>query len=1858
MAESPYDGSSVPASWVVSAYEPRVTDCFITVDDSKFSTCRDSVPVKVIFNLKCYNLAASGFKYADDDYGTATLSYNGFRYYVDLVNTLGGFVSKLRPETHIDFSGGAKPPAPVAGDNKVTYTTVDTLVQFTAMVHKDAFASGANNLRARVYVNEPRSSDFIETVTGYGRCYDSKVAGNSHYQDSDNNKVVNKYEPGEWDTYKVYGVSPSVTARDFIASKSCAVSYVTASLEHPEFSCNTASVKAPVELKLSWNNLLGKLFKYSESDFGTASLVFKKFRLRYEVRYHGTIVGGLEKVVSVSDLSLPEVTSFDGRVHYKELSGLFRDTLDINVSSLPSVSSADLNIFATVTPVEWVEDNVCFQNLYSSYVFGSLYSNSKFHFKKWCDDKWYELPCVDGSGTAYQKIGLQVIRENVYCRCSDLPDDGVIDESVDSLHFDVGFRFSWNNLAAKSAYYDGSVGSNATARYALNRFRYTVEILFTKDGHYYAFKQLGSDGEYKVVEDKYPSYSEGGTVNFLSSESDLVTVSGSVYIGDLITDYGLGVSCKITVYPNGYDEIVEGDWSKNRLGLVSSSPWHSFDSGKSFTRRIKPLDLSTSSTLGAENKYWIYNHPDAEFRLRLGFDGMKQGSYVGFFAGYGPLSTPFPGFGDCGVDDDRAQSLLGTLLPGEECSYQKASVACNRTRFEYFGDVAGYGCTYHCVDYGSKALYTYIKDNYVRKGRFSPGIEYLRRFARPRNLMLRTKSLSDYYEGEFYEDNIFKVDTVGVKGDFAKDRLFHLRDLEFVIPAPDSKPYSSNISPGDEFSVGARRFIKSDNMYYPFDDCEETIFLAGFSPDSKWDETYPEEKGLFDSGYKVAHYMSQGPDGPWSYRDIFSKTNLRFLVVPALRFEALTEAEKDSLYHCANPVYDVKELLEDDVIHLYAKELSLDDDKGAASVSRSDYGIRRYWEYSTEPESGKWMRVDTDEQFKRFFVDSRDLPWVPEKMKNDSDLWINSAVLLEQGVRTGKVLHFRQAAVATRFTSSSQSDLYSEKVGDGLWAVKVVSDDYYTVVAIPNITHDNLKMLKGGDDLYICWGDTIPSGQDSLVYTLQKGGDIRTERELSRLLDGYAGFRAERVTRAGVLDITSGIKVSGGAAHLQMLYYKPAEEKAPVDGDTIVYRFYVNSCRNTVVDSVRLITFPRDVFSIDSVFVEDGYIASIDPYQDTILVRAERGVNPKVLVRGAQSDIYKYVWHKRTNINDYDGMLPLPYASYIPYWTDDQLVEFSKLIGLECDSNAVDKYYNDYYNFYSTDPGHPEFGGFVVKTKFDSPYVTTAQRRSYCYFILDEVNACRRDKAEQQYLVDNTWQGFTYQGDVPWVRLTPQEKYLTMDENFFFIRREGRYGSPCGQGCPSGTIRLTVRYYEPVTDNVIDFDGADSVSVFFNDPVPVLHGTATKGGYGDPYDCPDVVSRRYFWQTATDPEKGVWETVQNVDGQGTPFFTQPFGEPADKYTDLPEGVLTARGGQFFIRRGVWSILESDTLSAIESFSNIVKVVSARLLDEGDLVHNTRAGQTDISLCPAASDYIVMCEPEANIDHNTRYVWDIRFDADGVEVPHTEFSDNYDYVRRRENPPYPDINNAVTVDNISGSYTVRVFRLDAATGMYSDTVTSRVHMWRVEPSFLYATSEDGFGTWHTPDASSLREVAAGSLTRLRASGFVEEEDESLRLWTLQVQEFVEGERVMGYQSSVLSPYLYLYNGGKNVISLHTENLHGCSADVEGTIVVDAPYYSSGSLKSAFVPDDSELYGVSPSELRGSRVTLFPTVTVPGGEVFVRTALEGYDLLLFDCTGRVVLSASGLDGDCSFSVTGAEGVYTAVIGSEVFRIIVSH
>lgn len=1849
--------SDMTASTHINQY-PKVSDVSTLTIDGKHSTCAGKVPFSGSFKLSWSNYTCQGYDYGYGDLGIAAMYFTRHKYKVEIIDSKNNVLATISDsfETTADERS-------VIGGKGGNLQTVDhrdftRTVNYSGTIDVGSYSSDyLSNIKAKVTYLKAVTGDYVETlydgflaVSGY--CYsgscgkDNTLAGAS--------KQFQVIVPKKWNSYTMSGTS--VSAATYINNNTSVIESFNASLDHPDVSCKTETVKLPVEFTFHWLNSAVRGYDYGSGDSATASLVFKKFKYRYEVRYNGTQVGGDPTYVreyKVKDTSLPKIVT-DGVVYYNLIrSEVIRDTLTLNVSDLMGTSSNEQRSFTAivyVSPSEWDEGTKCFQPQYGGHNFGNKSYAKGFTLKRWCDAKWYtnNVEGTDQDAKTYTYSNSPYIVDWMDVE-SDIPMSGDISEDKDSLHFTVRFRFKWSNLKCRGQFYDEKSPDGALAEYMFKRFKYSVSAYFGV--HEDMSTPLVSNKEYGCADVRLPEEGQKGVVRSLEIQSDVIEVKGAVPLSkfDLYTYYSVGIRFDIT--PTQVEERLSGFTVP--MGLLGNTPYLRKSASYSFRRVATPLEISAEDLGGQdkEGRYWIYNHPDAEFTLTMFDKGVKQDAYAGFFVGVGG-ETPFSSVSSEESGEAKSQSRAGTLLYNTSCTRDNALDALNRDKLLFAGDAYNYGCMYYASNYGSLALYEFFLSNYVQKGLFAPG-SYNYRFARPRNLLIQSLSPIDYSDMTFTTDNIFKMDTTKVKDGKLLTRVYHLRDFELCLPSPVDYYYYNNIKTGDRFSVQAKRF--SDKYFSPKSiGCEPSFMLAGFGEPYNWKDYYEVEADDFEDGAEVAYRSIYGPD-KYGSQDVFSKQTLSFIVVPAVRFEPLTEQQKDSLYHCANAVYVTKQLTEDDVIHLTAKEISLVD-KDKSPASRSDYGVMRYWEYTTDLESGIWTRFDTDGQTAKYAIDPDSLDWVTEK--NDSDLWVNSAVLLEKDIKTRKVMYFRQAAALLRFTSDKVSDLYSHKLsveGVNKYCIKVTSDDYYTIVAIPNINKDNFLFKKGGDDLYICYGDSIPAGQDSIVYTLQKSGDIATERELNRLLDRNASFRAERVTRKGTLDITSGIKLSGRSAHLQLQYYRPPRDKAPEDGDTITYRFYVSSCRNTIMDSIRIVTYPHDIMSIDSLVIEDGYIASKDPFNDTILVRAEKGTAPKLSVRGARTDNFKYVWHKKTNIKDYDGLMPLPYDSYIPYWSDAQLVEFSKVIGLACDSLAVDKYYNDYYNYYSTDPEHPEFGGFVVKTKFDSPYVSTTQRREYCYFILSEVNTCRAEQAMQQYIIDNSWQGFTSQAETPWVRLTPHDKYLTMDQNYFFVRREGKYGSPCGQNCPSDSIRVTVRYYDAIRDNVVDFSGADSVVVFFNQPVPALHGTATNGGYGDPFNCPDLVSRRYFWQTTTDPDKGVWETVQNVDGLGNPYLTQPYGEPADKYCTLPEGALTAKGGQLFIRRGVWSILESDTLSAIESFSNVVRVISARLLDEGDLVHNTKAGDIDISLCPAASDFIVVCEEPENIDWNTRYVWELKYDVDGTSVTHTEFSDRYDYVRHRENPDYPEINNAVTVDNVSDDYTVRVFRIDKKTGMYSDTIESHVHVWRMEPQFLYATSMDDFKTWHTVD-NPLLTVSAGSLTRLRSSGIVEEEDLSKRLWTLQVQDFVEGQETMGYQSQMESPYLYLYNSGSNRIALHAENLHGCKADTEGSIFVSGPY-ASGGLRSAFVSLEEEISD-STSDLRGRMVSIHPTVIASGGSVNVLTALEGYDIIVFDEVGRVVHSSSSHSGDTSFTLTGGEGVYTAVIGSQVFRIIVGH
>lgn len=1435
-------------------------------------------------------------------------------------------------------------------------------------------------------------------------------------------------------------------------------------------------------------------------------------------------------------------------------------------------------------------------------------------------------------------------------------------ETQKTVDFTVRFNFWWYDYKVrKLTYY---------ARYRHKQFTYYVEIY--ADGQFLGNLTIDGkrDGVYNVSLKEERDYSNYSLVTMRDEGS--VAVSAPLSIESLNKDKDYTITAK--VYVRVSDVLEERTNYSESLGIVGSLQQKvvTKSSGglpvklrrESIKPEVKYIYQSVDEThtvKGVNNEYWLYNHPDAEFTLKLSDTNIEEGTganknFVGFFVGYGDNVSPFANMSSkFNITEAQSQCVTGHLIYSNSCTSSYSLSAKNREYIELAGDAGVTQCEGaskcdYSIAWGGEALWQYFQgSNDLRKIIEDRGYTcYIKSMCRPRNVLIKSENLSSYSSGSFAKTNIIDVSTwQGAESDVYYKNTYHLRDLELNTPLNGSPDYyGRKIKPGDVFNIKAKLFVPQRPLGgdLSFHDATRQLYsFAGFSvPVTTGAETG--RKYTYECALSTYHN-----DG------VQTKDMIKLRVVPAAVFPSLSSTEKAVRVVCGTNVPDSM-LIEDDVIHITARELVLN----GSGYSLSQYKPVYYWEYNTGNPSDKdqWKRIDGDPSAQRYLLQPQNFDFL--ESYNERDLFINSTVLLENGkFKPNKKVYFRQCATLTTFSSEVQSSLYADKMGDKNYCVRVVSSGYYTYMSRPSLNKENI-VTKGAEDQILCWGDNIDTKNDSVKFCIAMGGDIQNEDLLKESRE-IAQYWAVRHAGGDSTEMKN-LKISGDTCRFRMQYY-PDKKYVPTDGDTIRYVMYIATCRDTVKKEFSIITYPKDRINVDDLsIIKDGYVSSRDNIKDTILINAVRGSAPALVVENANKEFYNYQWHTKTRITDYEYHNPVV-IDFTRYQGPDFLDFFNNAMVRYGSPNVQTEqfkfyWYTEFYRKYSM-----EEYGYSSPTNINDEKVPDYIRRQYAQLCLDSINNIRQRYANEEFDKDNSWKEFDSQVTEPLVILQPHGKYLTMDENYFFIRRVGRGGSPTGQSCNSDSVRVTIKYFDPISKDSIEFaDKSDSINVRVGDKIPRIVGSLPDGGYGNPATGNKDVTYMFFWQWSLDGYND-WQIIHNINGDSDYYQQRRGDKPTQQQNgiSLREGLLTAEHPIVYIRRVVWSMIGTNEESKVEHCSNSIVVTTAKMLDPDKVFHY---GHPDYdprfqrySVCNGEKDEICVAEHEEYLSADVQYVWDVRHYDD--KSPVNFETDRYDMYPWWG---YTDMHTLCRIVNDGRDYYYDVYRYNIKDGSRSNVVSDTVHVNVNKPLFKFRSSMDGFLSLHDVNDEDYV-LTNGTRVELYDNSTIEHKRDFnpknpgfSNYWNLQVQDFIEGAQPLAsYTSYKEEPQLVLYNTGENKIQLTMISIaytKDCYSRFTGSIYVAAPENGRTRGASAFIDEEDEFVRMDEAQY----VDVYPTVLTENDIIHISTNYIGYSVRLFDSVGRILYNIEDLTGDYNLPVSLTKGTYMVYIDGKRFKILV--
>ena len=452
----------------------------------------------------------------------------------------------------------------------------------------------------------------------------------------------------------------------------------------------------------------------------------------------------------------------------------------------------------------------------------------------------------------------------------------------------------------------------------------------------------------------------------------------------------------------------------------------------------------------------------------------------------------------------------------------------------------------------------------------------------------------------------------------------------------------------------------------------------------------------------------------------------------------------------------------------------------------------------------------------------------------------------------------------------------------------------------------------------------------------------------------------------------------------------------------------------------------------------------------------------------------------------------------------------------------------------------------------------------------------------------------------------------------------------------SKEVKIIVEFIDKVANNIISFTENTQVDELFvlpGEDMPKIFGSIAEKGYGTPA-TDNNYSYNYQWQYSYDAYAWSsigWENYNFTHDKNTKAEFNSLGiylpEKANK--DIKDFRYP-----IYIRRVVSSYNNYyGENTKIISYSNILSVYQGLEL---------KSEQWTISaenICPGGNVDIILNAEFLDRD-DYQYIWDLSSLDDGAEenqitqfIPATQGFYQY--------------SNTLNLSNITEDCTISVYRYNNETKERSNKVEFFINVNNIELDFDVAINNE-----LAVDITEEHTAIPGSKVVFKNSSTSDTPLEYV--WTLQVQNFINGITNDGTKSNLDAPALYVYNPGVNKIKLEVQDELGCRKSLETAINVEG--YYSGDKRSVFLSEEEIIGTILPQENNVIRV--YPTLvtTAVDNIVTIYSSIENYTITLTNVVGQVLYSKDNCNAYEYINMSDFNpGNYLLTINSHVYKLI---
>ncbi|NCC98215.1 MAG: hypothetical protein EOL95_00730 [Bacteroidia bacterium] len=634
------------------------------------------------------------------------------------------------------------------------------------------------------------------------------------------------------------------------------------------------------------------------------------------------------------------------------------------------------------------------------------------------------------------------------------------------------------------------------------------------------------------------------------------------------------------------------------------------------------------------------------------------------------------------------------------------------------------------------------------------------------------------------------------------------------------------------------------------------------------------------------------------------------------------------------------------------------------------------------------------------------------------------------------------------------------------------------------------------------------------------------------------------------------------------------EYTIPYVGDSLHYRCVISIGHNSFYKEIFIYANPQGTIRKNKI-ESDAQIASIDEDNEIVTMLALRSKDVNLILNDE-------------NINETDFYV----RNVVPYVTPQlNSTDFSTLSRTQCEQYISDKNWN-----------------FAEETGNKIDDVPVSYIRSWCTNKekLENDNLIQQSKLD--YITLNEWRLFDKEN-------TTILKNYTNDNSdaLFYIRKRQAHNY-----CYSDSVRLRVKYFNGIKDNIISFSKASdmeksNIYMTTGEDSPTILGLTVSGGYGVPEE--ETNNYSYLYQWIYRAQGGIWQKLSEYTDNGK-------GTASSSRVSLAQGKLII-DRPIDIARIVMSRAGGDVTTQVRDTSNILSLYIENPIDE--------TGINVINDGKCAGTYVDV-EIAENLEDskNTIYRW--RTDDLGITIK--SYGDN--------------TQNICSFYNSKHDFIISVYRENILNGSRTADVNIPISVISMVPDFSITVDGVESEILEYPDEYFVVQPGA----RIQLNNQTQNADKYL--WTLELQ-YHRGCEIKGTTSYIENPVCYLYNTGQNKIRLTATNKEGCV----GSITAENIYVSNSSSHSI---NDVSFFAneIEDQKLKASSelcITANPTILSDEDYVlYLKTNLKNYSYKIVDLIGRILLSGYSDSENQELDLSGLQsGGYLLNIEGNIIRIV---